>query len=255
MKTRSSLSLLRLSWLGASLLCAPIAVFAECEKQYFSIDQNGVEHPSARPSAALAKTIEQAKAGDGAAQRSLAISYESGYLVSPCRAQSVRWYRASAESGDDVAIQWLRKDEAITAFRSGPECGETSCLRTANGETSTAVLHADASHNNHYFAPVTINGKTTRGMIDTGASTISMSAEIARMYGIDSIKGKAARSSTANGQIPITLIVLPRVEVAGIELRNVAVSVGISDGLLIGMSFLSRMNITVDSGTMTLSRK
>ena len=255
MKKRSFLSVLRLSWLGVSLLCAPLAVFAECEKQYFSIDQNGVEHLIARPSPALAKTIAQAKAGDAAAQRSLAISYESGYLVSPCRAQSVRWYRAAAESGDDVARQWLRKDEAITAFRSAPECGEASCRGGANGETSTAVLYADASHNNHYFAPVTINGKTTRGMIDTGASTIAMSAEIAKMYGVDSIKGKTGQSSTANGQITTTLIVLPRVEVAGIELRNVAVSVGISDGLLIGMSFLSRMNITVGSGTMTLSKK
>ena len=255
MNVPAPLSFLRHFWLGVSLLCTPFAVLAECENRYFSIDSQGIEHPIRHPSPALAQTMAQAKAGDATAQRNLAISYETGYLVSPCRSQSIRWYHAAADSGDEAAKQWLRRNEPIAALRSGPECGEASCRNASQSDAGSAVLYADSRHNNHYFAPLTINGRSARGMIDTGASTIAMSAEMARMYGIDTTKGATTKSSTANGQIPVTLVMVPVVDVAGIRLHNVAVSVGISDGILIGMSFLNRMNITVGSGTMTLSRK
>ena len=99
-----------------------------------------------------------------------------------------------------------------------------------------------AAANNHYFAPVTINGVTEQGMIDTGASTIAMSPESAKHFGIDASHGKQQQFQTANGKTIDSVITVPKIQVGGLVLRNVMVSVGSSGPILIGMSsdFLSR---------------
>ncbi len=118
-----------------------------------------------------------------------------------------------------------------------------------------AVLYASSSKNDHFFAPVTINGRTAQGLIDTGATTVAMSAEMAKTFGISADKGQSGQSSTANGNITTTHVTVPLIDVAGIKLRNVPVSIGISGDILIGMSFLSRVDVAMGSGTLTMTKR
>lgn len=119
-----------------------------------------------------------------------------------------------------------------------------------------AVLYANSSKSNHFYAPLTINGRTVRGLIDTGASNIAMSAGTAKSFGIDHSGGKAGATSTANGKVATALVTVPLIEVAGIKVRNVPVSIGISgEEVLIGMSFLSRVSVLMGTGTLTMSQR
>lgn len=232
-----------------------LAVAGECDGRYLAIDDDGREYAVQRPARKFAEMLEKAKAGDSLERRKLAMSYDAGYLVSRCHAKAVYWYGKAAESGDEIAQRWLARNAAFEALRAGPECIAESCAGSNSAESRVAVLYANASRGNHYFAPLTINGRTFQGMIDTGASTVAMSAEMAKKYGIGSAGGKSGLSSTANGSITTTQVTVALIDVAGIKLRNVPVSIGISDGILIGMSFLSRVDISTGSGTMTLSKR
>ena len=231
------------------------ATSEECDGKYFTINSYGQEFPVRFPEKQLAETLGKAKAGVSVEQRNLAISYDAGYLVSQCHDKAVYWYRKAAESGDEIAKQWLVKNTAFEVLRAGPECAEESCPGSNASENRVAVLYSDSSKNDHYFAPVTINGRTAQGLIDTGASTVAMSVEMAKTFGINPADGKSGQSSTANGKITTNLLTVPLLDVAGIKVRNVPVSIGISDGILIGMSFLSRVKVSMNSGTLTMTKK
>lgn len=223
----------------------------ECAGKYFAPDGDGA-HALKRPHAEFAKTMLAARGGDATAQRSLAVFYETGYLVSRCEAKAVRWYAKAALAGDDIAKAWIKRHEQFARLRAGPECVGQQCFGAGSAESRMATFVA--GRNGHYFAPVTINGVTSTGLIDTGASTIAMSEETARRFGIDFQFGKKGIASTANGKITSTQLTVPVVTVGGIALRDVEVSVGITGDMLIGMSFLSRLNVRMEAGQLTMSK-
>lgn len=249
----------RLSILLAFALCIGANVISagvradDCDGRYFSVDRHGQNAEVTFPVKQWIETLKKAKAGIAAERRNLATSYESGYLVSACHDKAVYWYQKAAESGDEYSRNWLKKNDIEIARRNGPECANDTCRNVAGAGNRMAVLYSDSSRGDHYFAPVTINGRTARGLIDTGATTVAMSAPLAKMFGIENIEGKTAVSSTANGTLSTTRIVVPLIEIAGIEMRNVPVSIGISDGILIGMSFLRRVNVSMAAGTLTMT--
>lgn len=227
----------------------------DCDGRFFAESDNNNEKPLTRPTKAFTALSKAAKSGDASAQRSLAVAYETGYLVSRCGDQAIYWYDKAAAAGDDIARKWTSQHKTIAALQSGPECAGDHCFGPGSNENRIAVLYANPNRRDHYFAPLTINGHTVEGMIDTGASTIAMSAETARQLGIDISGGNLGRSSTASGTIATTSVVVPLVDVAGIRLRNVPVSVGITGMPLIGMSFLGRVNITMASGQLTMTKR
>ena len=247
---------LRLLTLLPLLVSAPVAALAdeECDETYYRIDAAGNETPVAQPSPPLAHLLASARAGDAKAQRSLAASYEAGYRVSRCHAKALYWYQRAAHSGDTVAQNWLRQNGALARLHAADECSGPYCAAAAGDGPQLVTLLPDPRRSNHYFARVTINGRSAEGMIDTGASTLAMSAETARRFGIDTTKAKAATATTANGSIATSNVVVPQVDVAGINLTDVAVSVGVSGEMLIGMSFLRRLNMTMSGGALTLRK-
>lgn len=230
-----------------------LASGAQCDGRYFAAEDNNQERPLARPAPELSSRLQRAKAGMASEQRNLALSYELGYLVSRCDEKALYWYGKAAALGDEVAKDWISQHQRLAERRAGPECSENSCAAGAD-ERRAVVLHADPRRNNHYFAPVTINGRTVEGMIDTGASTIAMSAETAKGFGINVLDGAKGNASTANGNITTSTVIVPQIEVAGIKLNKVPVSIGITGQMLIGMSFLKRLNVAMTGGALTLSK-
>jgi len=231
------------------------AAAKDCDGKYVISDQNGHERLSRRPNSKFSETLKNANEGVSLEQRNLAVSYGSGYLVSRCFEKSVYWYKKAAESGDEIAQQWLIKNKSILSLQAGKECAGDYCFGSGSDENTMAVLYSSSDKHNHFFAPVTINGRTFQGMIDTGASTIAMSPEMAKTFGINAEGGQSGQSSTANGVITTTRIIVPLIDVAGIKVRNVPVSIGISGSMLIGMSFLSRVNVSMGSGMLTMTKR
>jgi aspartyl protease family protein len=108
----------------------------------------------------------------------------------------------------------------------------------------TVALRADPR--GHYLVDAVVNGRTIPVVIDTGATTVALSADTARHLGIYvSQSDYKARISTANGVVAAAPVTLREVRVHGISVRNVE-AVVISGGTLpvslLGMTFLSRLS-------------
>ena len=127
---------------------------------------------------------------------------------------------------------------------------------TAPASTRESVtLAADAR--GHFFAEAAINDVPVRGVVDTGASAVVLSATEATRLGLDWRNGARRMMQTANGTTPGYLVKLTKVKVGGIELHEVdAVVVEQGPGVaLLGMSFLNRLGMKRDGDTMTLIRR
>lgn len=219
---------------------------------YASPDDGPDSYPLTRPHAELAKTLMAARKGNALEQRNLAVSYESGYLVSQCMSKAAYWYRQAAKGGDEVAKNWVTRREVFDKLSAGPECMEISCNVASYGEHQALSLVSDPM--GHFFTTLTINGVTVRGMIDTGASTIALNNATAVSMGI-SLNGEAGQATTANGVVAITTTVVPHVRVGSIDLDNVEVGMSANNGMvLIGMSVLRRLRISASDGQMLLSK-
>ncbi len=132
---------------------------------------------------------------------------------------------------------------------------------TAGGFVAPArreVAIARSAHH-QYAVAATVNGRQARMLVDTGASVIAMNSHEARRLGIDyRLHGTASSVQTAGGVVPAWSVVLDRVEVSGIAVRNVAAAVIEGDypaELLLGMSWLGRVSLREADGVLYLGEK
>ncbi len=104
-----------------------------------------------------------------------------------------------------------------------------------------------------------INGHPVKFMVDTGATWISMNSKHAKRIGLDyRVSGKRSSVSTASGYAQVFVINLDRVKVGDIELHHVEAAVLEGNSpteILLGMSFLDRVEIQRKGQMMTLKKK
>lgn len=136
--------------------------------------------------------------------------------------------------------------------------GENGAISTVStpGTRQSAILTANSG--GHFIASGSINGIPVQMLVDTGASMVSMSAAEAKRLGIDYLAGTRGFSSTANGVVPAYKVKLDTVQVGGVALSNVDGMVHAGDNLpivLLGMSFLNRMEMQRDGDRMTLTKR
>ena len=123
------------------------------------------------------------------------------------------------------------------------------------GDRQRTVLAADGR--GHFIAEGGINGKPVRFVVDTGATVVALPANEAVRLGIDYRKGRPGSTRTAGGVVPVYRVTFDTVRVGAIELQAVDGLV-IEQGLdiaLLGMSFLSRVDMKNEGQTMTLLRR
>lgn len=105
----------------------------------------------------------------------------------------------------------------------------------------------------------TINGTPVNFLVDTGATQVAMNATMARRLGVDfRVDGDPAAVSTASGYARGYRVKLNSVKVGSIELLNVDAMVLDIDhpmDVLLGMSFLGRLEMINSSETLVLKKK
>jgi aspartyl protease family protein len=109
----------------------------------------------------------------------------------------------------------------------------------------------------HFVTEGAINDKPVRFVVDTGATMVALPARDAVRLGLDYRKGEVALTKTAAGVVPVYRVRLGRVRLGGIEIAGVD-GVVIEQGLdiaLLGMSFLSRVEMKNEGQLMTLTRR
>jgi aspartyl protease family protein len=114
-----------------------------------------------------------------------------------------------------------------------------------------------ADRRGHYFTDAEIDGTTVKVMVDTGASAVALSYEDADDVGLrPRTLDFDVPVGTANGVVNAARVSLRRVEIDGIEVRDVEGLVlpeGVLEGTLLGMSFLSRLrSFKVEDGVLYL---
>jgi aspartyl protease family protein len=110
-----------------------------------------------------------------------------------------------------------------------------------------------------YATTGSINGLPVSLLVDTGATQVAMNAAQARRLGIDyRVIGRPAAITTASRLEPAWAVTLDSVKVGDIELNNVegVVLEGAQpQTVLLGMSYLGRLEIRNDGRLLTLQRK
>jgi len=96
----------------------------------------------------------------------------------------------------------------------------------------------------HFWVDGTINGQAVRFLVDSGATTTSISVDTARRAGIEPRGGLPAIVRTANGTVTVERGRAERLRIGHIERENVAVhiSAGFGDVNVLGMNFLSSLS-------------
>ena len=123
------------------------------------------------------------------------------------------------------------------------------------GGGSRVVLSADSR--GHFMTQGAINGRPVTFMLDTGATSIALSADDAQRIGLDYSKGQRVMMNTANGTTSGYKLRLQSVRVGDVEVYDIdaVVSQQSMPFVLLGNSFLSRFQMRRDNDTMTLLRR
>jgi clan AA aspartic protease (TIGR02281 family) len=220
-------------------------------EHYFAPHDGDNTTPLKSPHADFKKTQRLAVRGDAEEEANLGAYYDSGYLVSACREKAAYWYTKAAMHGDALAKAWLERYSAMERVRNNSECFGDSCFAAPADIVQKTVLQR--SPGGGYSTAVTINGKTIRGIVDTGATLVSMSANTAAELGVQYSTGEQLQMTTANGKTTGRAVTLNSVTIGNITLNQVEAVVSEADHpLLIGMSFLSRLTINTTGNGMTL---
>jgi aspartyl protease family protein len=128
--------------------------------------------------------------------------------------------------------------------------------RQVSASGHTVTLQSD--RRGHFQVDARVDGRMVEFMVDTGASVIALRESSAAKLGIHPARRDyTARTNTANGVVAVAPVMLNRVEVNGITVRDVRAIVMPDEGLstnLLGMSFLSRVKWTHDRGRLVLEQ-
>jgi aspartyl protease family protein len=165
----------------------------------------------------------------------------------------------SAQGVKLIAVQ----DEAVVietgGKRSTVRLGQSfyaASASTASPQANQAVLY-DAG-NGHFMAELSARGDMVRGMIDTGATALALSAGQAQQLGVPIDHSRPVVVTTAQGRDVGWRVTVPELRLAGMTVYNVEAIVSRGDFPvvpLIGMTVLNHFTLQRDGDQMTLVKK
>ena len=131
-------------------------------------------------------------------------------------------------------------------------------LETRGGvvqEQHGAELRVRRSPDGHFWVDAELNGEKVRLMVDSGATTTSISREVADRAGIEPSSGFPAMVRTANGVVAVQRGRAETIRVGTIERQDlpVHISEAFGDMNVLGMNFLSSLQSwSVEGRTLIL---
>jgi len=146
----------------------------------------------------------------------------------------------------------------VEGKRTKIEIGEHFVPANADAAGSVQKITLSADSKGHFLTVGQVNGKSVRFLVDTGATSVSLPADIAQSAGVDFRKGQAVNMMTANGRAVAYRVMLNTVTIGDITLYQVEAVVHEGAGMevaLLGMSFLNRMEMKRDGQTMVLTKR
>lgn len=154
-------------------------------------------------------------------------------------------------SGDTVAVEVNGQRQSLEVGAAPVSVGRS----TAGPGGQRIVLTADPS--GHFVPDGQINGKSVKFMVDTGATTIAISAIEAKRINLAYEQGKRVQMVTANGPSAGYLIRLQSVRIGDVVAYDVdaVVSPVPMPFVLLGNSFLNRFQMQKTNDQLTLEKR
>jgi aspartyl protease family protein len=164
---------------------------------------------------------------------------------------SVNGVRLVSLNGGDAVVEVNGKRVTLAFGGSQVNLGGTPSA----GNGSQIVLTADGA--GHFITSGTINGKSVRFLVDTGATNIGIAQAEADRLGLDYRNGARGYSGTANGAVPVYHVSLAAVRVGDVQIYNVDATVvpGQMAFVLLGNSFLTRFQMKRENNMLTLEKR
>lgn len=130
-------------------------------------------------------------------------------------------------------------------------------LAAAVPGTAGREIVLPAGRGGHFYAQGSINGRATTFLVDTGATTLAMSALQAQMLGLDLQGAVHGTAQTANGTVAVKIVTLNSVRIGDVEVPLVEAMVVPMpmEHVLLGNSFLSRFSMVRDSDVLRLIKR
>ncbi len=155
-----------------------------------------------------------------------------------------------------IVVAWILALGLLTGLfqqlldrQSNPNAG----LQGGVTDGGVREVRLERSRSGHYLAPGYINGVPVEFLLDTGATGVSVAADLADRIGLR--RGAAGYAETANGRIRVYRTQLDEVVLGSIRMTNVSGFVnpgGASGQVLLGMSFLKHLELVQRGNTLTL---
>jgi aspartyl protease family protein len=120
----------------------------------------------------------------------------------------------------------------------------------------SVVLYPDRG--GHFVADGYLNGVAAKLLVDTGATVVAMNSNVAKRLGIDYRRGQAGVANTAGGMVRSYHVTLDSVQIGDIKAFSVEASVvegSHPTEVLLGMSFLGRLDMRRDADKMELKER
>lgn len=148
-----------------------------------------------------------------------------------------------------VILVWLALASGIFYLMDGMLNPNKAALL---GEDKTVVLQRGPD--GHYRAQAFINDTQVDVLVDTGATGVAISQKLADTLKLTS--RTAVSTTTANGDTVAYMTRLATVKLGGVEAKDVAATIapGLGGDVLLGMSFLGRMDVRLYQGKMTIKQ-
>ena len=154
-----------------------------------------------------------------------------------------------------MVLAWCAALFLATRFFGQWEARQQNPNTVVSSEQAEGFIEVKLASNTqgHFVASGQINGQPVDFMLDTGATDVSIPAELAERLKLE--KGFGVTLSTANGRTQGYRTRIDRLQLGDIVLRDVrALVVPGLDGkqVLLGMSALNKLEFTQRGGTMLL---
>jgi aspartyl protease family protein len=123
-------------------------------------------------------------------------------------------------------------------------------------DRSNLKIYPDSS--GMYYVKGRINGQSTRFLVDTGATFVTMSGNKASSLKIDFRKGTASTAQTASAIVPVWQIRLDSVTIGGIKLTNIDATVIAGSRpveVLLGNSFLQHTQLQKAGSVLEIRKR
>lgn len=182
----------------------------------------------------------------GAGKAVLVVDGGSPRTLAP--GQSVNGVKLLKISRNAVTVEVSGQTRDITL-------GDRGGMSTTAGAKRSVTLIADSL--GHFRGEGSINGHSVSFLVDTGASAVTMDSKTAAQLGLDLHGAVQGMVGTANGIVQSLRVSLGAVRLGDVTLYNVDGFIVQSNmpGVLLGASFLNRMEMHRDGNTMVLTQR